>query len=94
MKVDFPSNVNLYRTGQQAGMKEEKKAVPARTDVAEFSRGSGAGLDKALVGTKASIQSEIYVPTGSARIAELKAAVRDGSYHVPTDDIVKAIIDG
>lgn len=94
MKVDFPSSLNMYRASAQAGVKEDKKSSEAaRRDVAEFSRGSAAGVDKTLLGAKASIQSEVYAPTGAARVAELKAAVRDGSYHVPTEDIVAAILN-
>lgn len=92
MKVNFSSNLNLYAKNQAERSKSVKGGFASgKTDVAEFTHGTST-LDKALSGTKASIMSDVYAPTSEARIAELKQAVKDGSYHVSTDDIVKALL--
>ncbi len=94
MKVSFPSAPGMYPKSRAARAEAAKGGFAAgKTDVAEFSRGSGAALDKSLLGAKASIQSEIYAPTSASRIAEIKQAVKDGSYHVPTRDIVNALLN-
>lgn len=96
MKVDFSSNMGLYRkrgpsgapkTGDQAAFKAEL------ADVAEFSRGGAATLDKSLVTAKASIQSAAAAPADPARVDALKQSVREGAYYVSTDDLIKAILD-
>lgn len=93
MKVDFNAGPSLYRKTQATRAEAAKGGFAAgKTDVAEFSRGTSATLDKSLVGAKASIQSEVYAPTNSARLAEIKQAIKDGSYHVSTEEIVNALL--
>lgn len=94
MKVNFSANLGLYRGSQPGGLRETKSSLKSgKTDVADFSRGSGAVLDKSLLTVKSAIQNEVYAPAGNARLSQLKASIKDGSYHVSTDDLVKAFLD-
>ena len=94
MKVNFPSRMNLYAKMQAERATSVKGGLPSgKTDVAEFSRGAVANLDKSLLGAKNSIQNELYAPASAERLDQLKLAIKSGKYHISTDDMVKALLD-
>jgi len=94
MKVNFPSGMNLYAKLQAERATSVKGGFSAgKTDKVEFSRGSASTLDKSLLSVKNSIQNEIYSATPAERLEQLKQAIKSGTYHVPTDDLVNAILD-
>ena len=93
MKVDFSSNMNIYRKREQvAAEKNSDCARKSQTDVADFSRGQAAAFDKVLMGAKASIQSAAGAPADTARLEALKQSVREGSYHVDAADLVQSFL--
>jgi anti-sigma28 factor (negative regulator of flagellin synthesis) len=94
MKVNFPSRMNLYAKMQAERAANVKGGLSSgKTDVAEFSRGSASSLDKNLLGVKHSIQNDIYSATSPQRLEQLKQAIKTGKYHIPTDDMIKALLD-
>ncbi len=94
MKVNFPSRMNLYARMQAERATSVKGGFSSgKTDVAEFSRGSVANLDKNLLGVKNSIQNELYTSASAERLDQLKQAIKAGKYHISTDDMVKALLD-
>ncbi|MCL2579652.1 MAG: hypothetical protein FWE32_06430 [Oscillospiraceae bacterium] len=76
-----------------SGGRESKPVRAHQTDVAQFSRGSVASLEKALMGAKASIQSAVAAPPDPARLEALTQRLNEGSYHVGTDELVRAFLD-
>lgn len=97
MKVDFSANLNVYRKNAQTESTTKASrnngTREAKTDVAEFSRGS-VTLDKGTVPLRASILREANYPADPARLTELQQRVKDGTYSVSTDAIVDAILKG
>jgi len=94
MKVDFTSNAGFYPGKKLAGAGREDTKAPAarKTDVAEFSRGSCAALDKTLLNAKAAIQSGVSAGVSAARLEELKQSIKSGTYQVHSIDIADAIL--
>lgn len=97
MKIELNGGYNIYRKnvsgdksvkGEAAG--EIKKA--ADTDVLEISRGNTAIADKGFAALKSRLQSDINLPASADRIEELRAAVKNGSYHIPTEVLVDSIL--
>ena len=94
MKINASNNMGLYPKREPiAANREAKPARMAQADVAEFSRGSVASLDKSLMGAKASIQSAVASPPDPARMEAIAQRIADGSYHVSTDELVRALLD-
>ena len=93
MKVDFFSNMSVYqkRDHSSAG-RDPRTARGNSTDVADFSRGGASPLDRSLMGIKASIQSAVGSQASPARLEALSQSIRDGSYHVSTDTLVRAFL--
>ena len=64
-----------------------------KVDSAEISSGhSGTFEDKRLMVAKSAILYDVSVGSSPGRIAELKAAVENGSYKVPTNDLAETIL--
>ncbi len=71
---------------------ENKKSPVAKTDSAAISTSRSASFDDSRVATaKSAILYDVTVKD-SDRLSELKAAVQNGTYHVPTGDLVSAIL--
>lgn len=97
MKIELNGGYNIYRKnvsgdkpakGGPAG--ESNKAT--ETDVSEISRGNTAIADKGFAALKSRMQSDINLPTSAERIEELRAAIKNGSYHIPTEALVDSIL--
>lgn len=97
MKIELNGGYNIYRKnisgdksvkGNAGG--ENKKV--AETDVSEISRGSTAIADKGFTALKSKLQSDINLPASAERIEQLRTAVKNGSYHIPTEAIVDSIL--
>ena len=93
MKVDFFSSSNVYPKREPVGVGRSNSSGRNNfTDVAEFSRGGAPVLDRSLVGAKVSIQNGVSSPTDAGRLQNLQQSVKDGSYHVNTDELVRAFL--
>jgi|GEM_PF-881076 len=94
MKINFNSSNNLYLKREPvAGGKDLRSFRGNSTDVAEFSRGGTAAPDKSLMGAKAVIQRAVSAQADPARLEALRQSVKDGSYNVETDELVRAILN-
>lgn len=96
MKVNFSSNMGVYRKHGPTNVPSSGKPALSKAevaDVAQFSHSGSVALDKSLLGAKASIQSAAAASADAGRVSALKQSVREGAYHVSTDDLVKAILD-
>ena len=94
MKVDFSYGANIYKRQEPVGVNRESQAERSgAAAVSEFSRGGAPRLDKALLGAKVSIQNRLGAQTSEVRLAELAQSIREGSYRVDTDQLVRAILD-
>ena len=93
MKIDMQSQLPVYR--KQTGAESTPVNMPApseiRQDVVDIAHGN-TGTDKTMVGLKASVHNHVNTPTDPARISELREKVRNGEYHVETEDIVDAML--
>ena len=93
MKVDFTPGMNIYKKQENTATDRETCAGQSvDAAVAEFSRGAAPGPQSALLGGKASVQNALCEPTCEVRLAELAQSIREGSYHIPTDRLVQAIL--
>ncbi|MCL2033862.1 MAG: flagellar biosynthesis anti-sigma factor FlgM [Oscillospiraceae bacterium] len=98
MKIDVTGGYGIYR-GQKSGEPAKAKGEAASgnksgkaTDIAEFSHGNTAIADKAFVSLKSAIQRDINAPASPERLAELRAEVKNGTYRVPVEALVDAIL--
>ena len=98
MKIDVSSGYNVYR-GQKAGepAKTRESAAgtagkAAATDTAEFSHGNTPIADKAFVSLKSAIQRDINTPASPERLAQLRSEIKNGTYRVPVEALVDAIL--
>lgn len=96
MKIDMNGGYGVFRKKVDAEKPAPKKTDGSGStkvsDVAEFSRGSTAIADKGLVALKSSIQRDINQPASAERIEQLRAAVKSGTYRIPTETIVDSIL--
>lgn len=97
MKVDLQTGgIGAYRKKSEASVAKpeaETRAAGVKTDVMDIARGESTITDKKLLSLKAGIHSHVSAATGSARIDALKESVKNGSYHIPTEDLANAILD-
>lgn len=71
---------------------ENKKNPVAKTDSADISNSRSASFEDSRVATaKSAILYDVTVKD-SDRLSELKTAIQNGTYHVPTSDLVDAIL--
>jgi anti-sigma28 factor (negative regulator of flagellin synthesis) len=96
MKIDVTGGYGIYR-GQKSGESAKLRGVVAdrakqTADVADFAHGSTAISDKAFVSLKAAIQRDINTPASPERLAELRAAIKSGTYQIPTEALVDSIL--
>jgi len=91
--VDMHSRSNVYRktTAEQAEPKAGKAPASSKQDVIGFAHGATV-TDKAMIGTKAGIQNYLAAPAPAERLEVLRQGVKDGTYHVETNDLVDAIL--
>ncbi len=98
MKVGFDGVFNPYRksvsnekTSKSTSSSEPKKASGSE-DVSEL-RSGGTAIDaKSYATLKARLQSEINAPASAERLESLRAAIKGGTYRIPTEDLVNAIL--
>lgn len=97
MKIEIAGGYNVYRknvSGEKAAKStssgESKKA--AETDVSEITRGSTSLADAGLTTLKSKLQSEINLPASADRIEQIRQAIKDGSYRIPTETLVDSIL--
>lgn len=97
MKIDVGGNFTVFRgvrTAESAAAKASgDRGATAKTDVVDFSRGSTAAPEKNMAGIKSSVLGGASKSASPERLQELKESVRSGAYRVPTEDIVKSILD-
>jgi len=94
MKIESNLGLSIYRNTKLTGaQRSEAPPKTAKTDIAEFSHNSAPALDKALAAAKNSIVGSINAPADPERIEALRQSVRSGSYHIPTDLLVRSILD-
>ena len=93
MKIEMHPKLNVYRKqdADKAAPKAEKASVTAKKDISDFSHGATV-TDKAMVGTKAAIQSYLTAPASEDRLEALRQGIKDGTYRVETYEIVDAIL--
>ena len=91
--VDMHSRSNVYRktTAEQAAPKAGQSSAQEKKDVIDFAHGTTV-TDKAMIGTKAGIQNYLAAPASTERIDALRQGVKDGTYHIETNDLVDAIL--
>ena len=95
MKIDFSNSINMYRKSI-CGNTNNKNSISSntvKTDVMDFSHGKTSGVDKNMVALKSQIQGDVTYSADAKRIQELHLMVKNKTYQVSTDDIVKAIMD-
>jgi len=89
MKINPIINPNILRSYQATKpAKEESKVVSGRDQVT-FSK-EALSFSKAL--TEAREELEFRTPEEKAHIANIKEAVRNGTYHVSSEDIADKIL--
>lgn len=100
MKISLGNNpVVQAKIGQDSATEsarrvnaENKKNPVAKTDSTDISNSrSGSFEDSRVATAKSAILYDVTVKD-SDRLSELKTAIQNGTYHVPTSDLVDAIL--
>ena len=93
MKIDFSQGLGFYSNIKPGGhYKDTRPHTAGKTDVAEFSRGTHSALDKALLSAKTAIQGGVGANAHTERLEALRQNIKNGDYHVPSREIVAAIL--
>lgn len=94
MKIERYSSlpVNLSKNA------DKKETVPVKDknvnlDVNDISKGTRIFSDKATLVMKASIQEYVEAPADEKRLEAIAAQVKEGTYHISTEDLVDSILD-
>ncbi|MCL2151621.1 MAG: flagellar biosynthesis anti-sigma factor FlgM [Oscillospiraceae bacterium] len=91
MKINPISNPSIIKSYQPAKTVPEKTKATGRRDEVVFSE-EALSFSKAMAEAKDAI--EFRSPEEKARIAEIAAAVRQGTYRVDSDKIAEKILEG
>lgn len=98
MKIDVSGGYNIVRKNvsgdklsKSASADSGKKAASA--DVVEISRGNTAIADKSLLTLKSSLQRDVSQPATAERMEQLRSSVKNGTYRIPTEDLVDSMIE-
>ena len=90
MKINPIKTPGILRTYQAAKPVQEKSKVASGRDEVTFSD-EALSFSKAM--TKAKGTLEVRTPEEKARIAEIKAAVRQGTYKVDSEKVAEKILE-
>jgi negative regulator of flagellin synthesis FlgM len=90
MKINPIKNPGILRTYQAAKPVQEKSKVTSGRDEVTFSD-EALSFSKAM--TKAKGTLEVRTPEEKVRIAEIKAAVRQGTYKVDSEKVAEKILE-
>jgi anti-sigma28 factor (negative regulator of flagellin synthesis) len=97
MKIDNQTSFGLFKNrkpGSGASVTGKTSALGAgRTDQNAIARGQTTMPDRQMLLLKSSVQDYVSAPADPARLEEIREGVQNGGYHVPTDQIVDAILD-
>lgn len=98
MKIDVSGGYNIFRknvsgekTAKEVAVADNKKSSGA--DVVEISRGNTAIADKGLLTLKSNLQHGVSEPAAQERLEQLRESVRNGTYRVPTEDLVDSMLE-
>lgn len=94
MKIDVNGAYRAYTQQTatvQAAKKQGDKAAAATQDRVSLSTAaySKSDLDRLAYSTAAEVEAK----GSAARVSELKTAVAQGSYHVPSDKLTEAVLN-
>ena len=96
MKVDIQANWGIYKSKAAqvsvSGAAGSKESFAAKTDLDSITRGSTHLPDKHMLALKSSVQSYVSAPAGSERIEALRKLVHEGTYRIPTEDVVNSLL--
>lgn len=98
MKIELNGGYGVYgkkvakeSTAAKSQSSEASKKA-SESDIVDISRGSTTISDKSFTALKANLQREINQPASSERIEQLRAAIKSGSYRIPTDTLIDSIL--
>lgn len=98
MKINIQSPYNPYKgklpeIGKAAHASEHAPgAEQVKTDRDSITRGSTAVADKHLLALKSGVQSYVSAPADPERLASIRDGVLSGTYRIPTEDLVNAVM--
>jgi flagellar biosynthesis anti-sigma factor FlgM len=90
MKINPITNPNILRTYQATKPVQEKARVTSKRDEVTFSD-EALSFSKAM--TEAKDTLELRTPEEKARIADIRAAVRQGTYKVDSAKVAEKILE-
>jgi anti-sigma28 factor (negative regulator of flagellin synthesis) len=97
MKIHNQTSFGLFKNrkpGSGASVTGQTSAPAAgRTDQNAIARGQTTMPDRQMRLLKSSVQDYVAAPADPARLEEIHEGVQSGAYHVPTNEIVDAILD-
>lgn len=99
MKIEINGGYGVYNkkvakenTKVAGASAEASKKTAESSDVVDISRGNTTIADKSFMALKANLQREINQPASSERIEQLRAAIKNGSYRIPTETLIDSIL--
>ena len=89
-------NAYIHAANETASRKSSEKTQKRNVDTVEFSRAGKAalGMTSATSAKRNEAARAARDPASPERIAALKASVDSGSYHVSSENIASAILNG
>lgn len=89
-------NAYIHAASETASKKSTERSQKRNVDTVEFSQAGKAayGMTSATASKRADAARAARDPASPERIAALKASVGSGSYHVSSDKIASAILNG
>jgi anti-sigma28 factor (negative regulator of flagellin synthesis) len=96
MKINFQTSYGVFKnrkTENGASATGHASASGAeRMDMDSITRGQTTMSDRQMLVLKSSVQSYVSAPAERSRLEEIRESVQNGSYHIPTDKLVDAIL--
>jgi anti-sigma28 factor (negative regulator of flagellin synthesis) len=96
MKIERNQPLEVYRNNKQLNVtRNETSPKISKTDTCEFSHGvsTAAVIDKTLAGVKSAAINAVNAATDPARLDAIRKSLREGTYHIPTSELVKSILE-
>jgi anti-sigma28 factor (negative regulator of flagellin synthesis) len=97
MKINIQTNVGFFKNRKtESGVSASgQTAAPGtgRTDRDSITRGQTTMPDRQMLLLKSSVQDYVAAPADRARLASIRDSIQSGTYYIPTDRLVGAILE-
>jgi anti-sigma28 factor (negative regulator of flagellin synthesis) len=97
MKINIQTNYGLFKNRKtESGISAPGQTSAPGTvhmDRDSITRGNTTIPDRQMLLLKSSVQSYVSAPADRARLDSIRESIQGGTYHIPTDQLVGAILE-